>query len=70
MVRFQVAAETFICEPGSVVVVRDPTVRRQAVTETDDAAVLAVGNHKADSFRSGWAPKYFRGVATHDDGRG
>jgi len=66
VVTFQVEGETFICEPSSVVVVKDPTVRRQAVAETADAAVLAVGNRQSASFKSTWDPKHFRGVATHD----
>jgi len=67
-VAFTVGDESFACEKGSVVVVKDPAVRRGAVAETSDAVVLAVGNRQADRFESTWQPDHFAGVPTYDDG--
>ena len=67
-VAFTVGDESFACEKGSVVVVKDPAVRRGAVAETPDAVVLAVGNRQADRFESTWQPDHFAGVPTYDDG--
>ena len=49
-VRFDVGGKSFTCDRGSLVVVKDPGVRRAAVAETPDAAVLAVGNRQAERF--------------------
>ena len=65
-VRFDVAGESFTCGRGSLVVVKDPGVRRAAVAETADAAVLAVGNTQAERFESTWQPEHFAGVPTYD----
>lgn len=69
-VRFTVGDDEFLCRRGSLVVVKDPTVRRGAVAETADAVVLAVGNREADHFESTWRPEHFRGVPTYDDDLG
>lgn len=66
-VRFTVGEDEFVCQRGSLVVVRDPTVRRGAVAETADGAVLAVGNREADRFETTWQPEHFRGAPTYDD---
>jgi mannose-6-phosphate isomerase-like protein (cupin superfamily) len=66
-VTFEVAGESFACGRGSLVVVKDPSVRRAAVAETTDAAVLAVGNRQTDRFESTWQPEHFAGVPTHVD---
>src|SRR5215467_13449746 len=42
-VRFTVDGNEHELEPGQLVYVRDPSLRRAAVAVTDDAAVLAVG---------------------------
>jgi uncharacterized cupin superfamily protein len=68
-VRFTVADETFSCGRGALVVVKDPAVRRGAVAETADAAVLAVGNREAERFETTWNPEHFRGVPTYDEQR-
>jgi hypothetical protein len=47
-------------------VVKDPGVRRGAVAETADAAVLVVGNRRAERFESTWQPEHFAGVPTYD----
>jgi quercetin dioxygenase-like cupin family protein len=67
-VAFTVGDESFACEKGSVVVVKDPAVRRGAIAETADAVVLAVGNRQADRFESTWQPDHFAGVPTFDEG--
>jgi tetratricopeptide (TPR) repeat protein len=41
--RFTVDGDEHELEPGQLVFVRDPSVRRSAVALTDDAAVLAIG---------------------------
>jgi quercetin dioxygenase-like cupin family protein len=66
-VRFEVAGESFSCGRGSLVMVKDPGVRRGAVAETADAAVLVVGNRRAERFESTWQPEHFAGVPTYDD---
>jgi uncharacterized cupin superfamily protein len=65
-VRFAVGDESFSCGRGSLVVVKDPAVRRGAVAETAGAAVLAVGNREAKRFESTWNPEHWRGVPTYD----
>jgi quercetin dioxygenase-like cupin family protein len=66
-VTFTLEGESFDCRKGSVVVVKDPAVRRGAVAESADAVVLAVGNRQADRFESTWQPDHFVGVPTYDD---
>jgi hypothetical protein len=66
-VRFTVGDDEVVCSRGSLVVVKDPTVRRGAVAETADAAVLAVGNREGDRFETTWRPEHFRGVPTYDE---
>ena len=66
-VRFDVGGESFNCHRGSLVVIKDPRVRRAAVADTADAAVLVVGNKQAERFESTWQPEHFAGVPTHDD---
>ena len=64
-VTFTVDGESFALGPGGLVVIPDPAVRRKAVGETKGAAVLAVGNRRAERFRSTWSPEHFEGVPTH-----
>lgn len=66
-VRFTVGDEEVVCRRGSLVVVKDPTVRRGAVADTADATVLAVGNREADRFETTWRLDHFEGVPTYDD---
>jgi uncharacterized cupin superfamily protein len=66
-VRFTVDKESFTLEPGALVVIPDPSVRRGAVAETAGASVLAVGNRRADRFESTWGPDHFVGVPTHGE---
>ena len=68
-VRFTVGEESFVCRPGSLVVVKDPTLRRGAVAESDDAAVLVIGNRQASHFESTWHPDHFRGVPTYEESK-
>ena len=65
-VRFDVGDESFTCVRGALVAVKDPAIRRGAVAETADAAVLAVGNRQAQRFESTWEPGHFAGVPTYD----
>ena len=65
-VSFRVGDESFTLGPGGLVVVSDPAVRRAAVGETAGAAVLAVGNRRAERFESTWQPQHFAGVPTHE----
>jgi hypothetical protein len=65
-VRFVVGGETFDCARGTLVVVKDPEVRRSAAAASADAAVLAVGNREAERFESTWQPEHFDGVPTYD----
>jgi uncharacterized cupin superfamily protein len=66
-VGFTVGDESFTLGRGGLVVISDPSVRRLAVAETTGAAVLAVGNRRAERFESTWQPHHFAGVPTHRD---
>jgi Cupin domain len=65
-VTFTVGGESFRLEPGALVVISDPAVRRRAVGETAGATVLAVGNRRAERFESTWQPEHFAGVPTYE----
>jgi quercetin dioxygenase-like cupin family protein len=65
-VRFTIGDESFECGRGTLVVIKDPEVRRGATAETAGAAVLAVGNRQAERFESTWQPHHFEGVPTYD----
>lgn len=66
-VSFEVGEESFVCRRGSLVVVKDPTLRRRAVAESADAAVLVIGNRQASRFESTWHPDHFQGVPTYGE---
>jgi hypothetical protein len=66
-VRFEIGSEEFVCGEGTVVAVRDWSVRRSGVAQDAGATVLAVGNAAADRFVSTWRPEHFAGVPTIDD---
>ena len=66
-VAFSVGGESFTLGPGGLVVISDPSVRRLAVADTAGAAVLAVGNRRAERFESTWQPHHFAGVPIHRD---
>jgi mannose-6-phosphate isomerase-like protein (cupin superfamily) len=63
-VEFSVGEESFSCGRGTLIAVKDPTLRRWAVAESTDAAVLAVGGRPKEGFRSTWEPEHFEGVPT------
>jgi mannose-6-phosphate isomerase-like protein (cupin superfamily) len=65
-VEFTVGEETFDCARGSVVVVKDPAVRRRGVAK-GPAAVLAVGAPRRERFESTWRPDHFEGVPGYDE---
>jgi quercetin dioxygenase-like cupin family protein len=67
-VEFTVGDESFGCDRGSLVIVKDPAVRRRGVAVTP-AAVLAVGAPRQERFESTWRPDHFEGVPTYDEGR-
>jgi hypothetical protein len=67
-VEFTVGDESFSCDRGSIVVVKDPAVRRRGVAMTP-AAVLAVGAPQQERFESTWRLDHFEGVPTYDEGR-
>ena len=66
-VRFEIGDDEFVCDEGTVIVVKDWTLRRYGVAETVGATVLAVGNAATDRFVSTWQPEHFVGVPTVDD---
>jgi hypothetical protein len=66
-VRFEIGDDEFVCDEGTVIVVKDWTVRRYGVAETAGATVLAIGNTATDRFVSTWQPEHFVGVPTIDD---
>ncbi len=49
--RFTVAGEAIDAGPGTLVFIRDPTVRRKAVAVADGTTVLAVGAKPGEAFR-------------------
>ena len=63
-VDFAVEAETFACTPGTLVVIKDPTVRRSASSASANVAVLVVGNRQGKRFESTWNAKHWLGVPT------
>jgi hypothetical protein len=65
-VEFTVGGESFSCDRGSLVMVKDPAVRRAGIAKTP-AAVLAVGAPRQERFDSTWRPEHFDGVPTYDD---
>jgi quercetin dioxygenase-like cupin family protein len=64
-VTFTVDGDSFALGPGGLVVIPDPALRRKAVGETAGAAVLAVGNRRAQRFESTWNPGHFDEVPTY-----
>ena len=65
-VAFTVGGETFTCDRGSLVVIKDPAVRRSGIARTP-AAVLAVGAPRRERFDSTWRADHFAGVPTYDE---
>ena len=47
---------------GTVVVVREPAVRRQAVAREPGTTVIAVGGRPDPGFVSSWQPHHFEGI--------
>jgi tetratricopeptide (TPR) repeat protein len=57
--RFTVGGEEFDAPAGTIVFIRDPTLRRVAVAETGDAVVLAVGNAPGRAYEpSAWETSF------------
>lgn len=59
---FELNGERAEAHAVSVVVVRDPSVRRRAVASTAGTIVLAIGGRPADTFTSTWRPEWFADV--------
>lgn len=73
-VRFTVDGNDHDLEPGQLVFVRDPALRRGAVALTDDAAVLAVGGrpgqpHEVSAWEYNFAASPFLQAGRYDEAR-
>jgi tetratricopeptide (TPR) repeat protein len=68
-VTFNVGGETLQAPAGTIVFIREPTLRRVAVAETEDALVLAVGNAPGRAYEpSAWETS-FAAAPLLDEGR-
>jgi tetratricopeptide (TPR) repeat protein len=68
-VTFSVGGETLEAPAGTIVFIREPTLRRVAVAETEDALVLAVGNAAGRAYEpSAWETS-FAAAPLLDQGR-
>ena len=68
-VTFTVGGETVDAPAGTIVFIREPTLRRVAVAETEDALVLAVGNAAGRAYEpSAWETS-FAAAPLLDEGR-
>ncbi|MBD0329643.1 MAG: AraC family ligand binding domain-containing protein [Thermoleophilia bacterium] len=65
--RFVLDGEEREARAGTVVVVRDPTVVREAVALDAGTTLLAVGGRPDAAFRSSWRPHHFRDVPRVDE---
>jgi len=69
VVTFTIDGETFDAEAGTIVFIREPSLRRVGVAKTDDALVLAVGNAPGKPYEpSAWEAS-FAAVPLLDAGR-
>jgi len=68
-VTFTVDGETFDAETGTIVFIREPTLRRVAVAKTDDALVLAVGNAPGKAYQPSPWETTFSAAPLLDAGR-
>ena len=66
-IRFTLDGDVVECGPGTVVALKDPSIRRAGVATQDGTTVLAVGNRGAERFETTWQPHHFEGVPTVDD---
>ena len=58
---FTIGGEALDASVGTVVFIRDPSLRRVAVADTADTLVLAVGNAVGKAYEpSQWEEKFFR----------
>jgi hypothetical protein len=60
--RFRLGEVEQVVPAGSVVVLRDPSVRRSATALTPGTTVLAIGAQARDSFDSTWNSSHFEGI--------
>jgi len=59
-VTFTIGDETLDAPAGTLVFIRDPSLRRVAVAETGDAVVLAVGNAPGKAYEvSEWEERFW-----------
>jgi tetratricopeptide (TPR) repeat protein len=68
-VRFTVGEEELDAPAGTIVFIRDPSLRRVAVAETEDALVLAVGNAPGRAYEPSPWEAWFAAGPLVDDGR-
>jgi hypothetical protein len=60
--RFRLGEDEKVVAAGSVVVLRDPAVRRSATALTAGTTVLAIGAPARDGFDSTWNASHFEGI--------
>jgi tetratricopeptide (TPR) repeat protein len=68
-VAFTIDRDTFDAEAGTIVFIRDPSLRRVAVAKTDDALVLAVGNAPGKAYEASPWETAFAAAPLLDAGR-
>jgi tetratricopeptide (TPR) repeat protein len=66
---FTVGGESFEAPAGTIVFIRDPSLRRVAVAETEDAVVLAVGNAPGKPYEVSVWETSFAATPLVDEGR-
>ena len=64
--EFVIAGEAHLASAGTVVVVRDPSVKRQASALELETTILAIGGKPDPSFTSSWEPHHFARVPRAD----
>lgn len=64
--RFVVAGEVHVASTGTIVVVRDPSVTRQASALEIETTILAIGGKPDPSFVSSWELHHFANVPRAD----
>jgi hypothetical protein len=60
--EFVVAGEAHVASAGTIVVVRDPSVKRRASALEVETTILAIGGKPDPSFTSSWQPHRFARV--------
>jgi tetratricopeptide (TPR) repeat protein len=68
-VAFTVDGQTFDAPPGTIVFIREPTLRRVGVAQTEDALVLAVGNAAGRAYEPSAWENTFAAAPLLEEGR-